>query len=93
MEINFGRKVTETPNTDGSSTIRTEGYYKGSIKSVREETRMDIDTTRNTLLKDIITCLDQLKTDTPDVTIKIIKDKYGEPFLIQKTWVVYKEKN
>ena len=89
--IKFGEKLIETLNDDGTITIRKEGYYEG-LKSVREQTREDIQTTTNTLLTDVIKCLDVLKSETPELIITIKKDKYGSPVLIQKTWIISKEK-
>lgn len=90
-EIQFGRVVKEEPNEDGSTTITEEGFYKGERKSVKITIRQDIDTTRNSLLKDLITCLEELKTSTPDLTIIIKKDRYGNPFLIQKSWTTHSQ--
>lgn len=74
----------------GQITIRTEGYFDG-LNSVKEQIREDIQTTQNTLLTDVIKCLDVLKTDTPELCILIRKDKYGSPVIIQKTWTTKKE--
>lgn len=89
--MEFGKKVTTTDNEDGSTTIREEGYYKG-LNSVVEQTRLDISITRDTVLTELIRCLDLVKTTTPDIIIRISKDKYGEPQLLQKTWETKREK-
>jgi len=89
--VEFGKKVTTTDNEDGSTTIREEGYYKG-LNSVVEQTRLDISITRDTVLTELIRCLDLVKTTTPDIIIRISKDKYGEPQLLQKTWETKREK-
>jgi len=91
--IDFGKVVREITNEDGSVTIQTEGYYNGKPGSVIETVREDIKTNKNDLLKDVITCLDALKTNTPQVELVIKKDKFNNPMLIQKTTVVYKTKN
>ena len=58
--------------------IITEGYFDGK-KSVKKEIREDSNTTRQALLADVVKCLDLLNTSTPEVVIRIVKDKYGEP--------------
>lgn len=72
-------------------TIITKGYYDGLV-TIKEQTREDIKTTQNTLLADVISCLDVLKTDTPELIIRIMKDKYGSVNIIQKTWTTDKKK-
>ena len=89
--MQYGKKVITTINTDGSENIREEGYHNG-LNSVKEETRMNITITRDTVLTELIKCLDLLKTTSNDVEIRITKDKYGEPVLLQKTWTTHKEK-
>ena len=90
-EITHGKVTTTTSNEDGSETIREEGYYNG-LNSVKEETRLNIPISRSTILTELINCLDLLKTTTPELEIRIIKDKYGEPVILQKTWIIHKEK-
>jgi hypothetical protein len=88
--LRYGNRVIE--EQEGNTVkITTEGYYDG-LNSVKVETREDLITSRQTLLADVVKCLDLLKTESPDVTIRILKDKYGEPARIQKTWTVQKEK-
>lgn len=91
-DIDYGEKKIEIPNEDGTTTIFTNGYYKGPL-SIKEQTREDIKTSKQFLLKDVIACLDVLsKTNTPDLTIYIKRDSEGRPFLIQKTWTITKKK-
>ena len=89
--MEFGKKITTTDNGDGSVTIREEGYYNG-LNSVVEQTRVDITISRDTILTELIRCLDLVKTSTPDIIIRISKDKNGEPLLLQKTWEIRREK-
>ena len=89
--MDYGKKITTEIKTDGTESIREEGYHNG-LNSVKEETRMNITISRDTILTELIRCLDLLKTTTSYIDIKITKDKYGEPVLLQKTWVVHKEK-
>jgi len=87
----YGKVVTTTMNQDGSENIREEGYHNG-LNSIKEETRMNVTITRDSILTELIKCLDLLKTTTNDIEIRITKDKYGEPVLLQKTWTTHKEK-
>ncbi len=89
--MEFGKKVVTTVNDDGSTTIREEGYYNG-LNSVVEQTRVDISITRDTILTELLRCLELVKTTSPDIIIRISKDKHGEPQLLQKTWETYREK-
>jgi len=91
MKITHGQKIIETPNDDGSINIRTEGYFEG-LNTVKEQVRQDVQTSYSTLLSDVIKCLDVLKSDTPELVIRITKDRSGSPAIIQKTWIIRKEK-
>lgn len=88
--MDFGKKVIETPTEEGLHT-REEGYFNG-LNTVKETTRQDIAVNRDTILTELIRCLDLMKTTTNEITIRIAKDKYGEPELLQKTWVISREK-
>jgi len=90
-DIRYGQKISQSPDDNGVLHIVTEGYFEG-LRSIKLQIREDIQTTQNTLLTDVIKCLEALKTDTPELLIMIKKDKYGTPVLIQKTWVVKKDK-
>jgi hypothetical protein len=89
--MEFGKRIVTITNPDGSQSITEEGYHFG-LNTVREETRMSIEISQNTLLTEVIKSLDLLKTDTPEINIRIIKDERGFPKFLQKTWVVYKRK-
>ena len=88
MKPTFGKTITEEPNEDGTTKITERGYYRGQERSMKVTIRQDIDTNKTNLFKDLLTCLDELKTTTPDLTIVIKKDRYGQPFLIQKSWTI-----
>jgi len=90
-KIKFGQVITETVGQDGSVVIVTKGYYDGPV-TVKEQIREDIKTSQPTLLTDVIKCLDVLRTDTPELVIRITKDKYGSVNIIQKTWITEKKK-
>ena len=88
--MDHGKRVTTT--TDGNtSTIITEGFFNGP-NTIKEETQVNVPIDRNTILTEHIRCLDLLKQDTQEILIRIVKDKYGNPTLLQKTWTVRKEK-
>lgn len=89
--IRFGQSITESLNEKGITTITTQGYFDG-LQSVKVQHREDIQTSYSTLLTDVIKCLDLLKGDTPELIIKITKDRTGTPTVIQKTWLVSKKK-
>lgn len=89
--MKHGQIKTSTPQDDGSVKIVTEGYYD-ELNSVKEEIRMNINTTTATLMRDIIKALETFTmTDTPEITLTIHKHK-GEPQRIVKSYVVYKKK-
>ena len=91
MDIQHGKKVTTEILPDGTEKIVEQGFYDG-LNSIKEETRLNLQISRDSVLTELIRCLDLLKTDTPDILIRIIKDKYGEPVVLQKTWTTHKEK-
>lgn len=91
-EIKYGQKIVET--IEGATTVKitTEGYWDG-LKHVKEQIREDINTKPQTLLTDVIKCLEVLKTtNTPDLVIRISRDKHDSVSLIQKTWQIDKRK-
>ncbi len=89
--MRHGRITTSTPQKDGTLLIRTEGYYE-ELNSIKEEVRQNINTTQETLLKDIIRALDVFNTtDTAEITLRIIKRR-GVPQQIVKTYTVFKKK-
>lgn len=89
--IEFGQEIITETNPDGTQNIKTNGYHNG-LNSVSTQTRLNIPISRNTILTELVKCLDLMKTDTPEIIIRLTKDKTGEPILLQKTWVTYKEK-
>lgn len=89
----YGEIVAEYPNTDGTWTVVRRGRYNGQDKTEKRWIRADIDTTNKTLAQDVLASLTPIKSGSPEVTIRVINDKFGNPFLIQKTWLVIKEIN
>lgn len=71
--------------------ITTEVYTDG-LKSLKKEYSQNIQTSRNTVMGDLIACLDVLTDGTStEVTIKVTA-KHGQPDLINKTWTPTKER-
>lgn len=91
--IDYGKVIRETTNEDGTVRVETTGYFDGEQTTTVEAVREDIKTTHQDWFKDVITALGVVKTDTPEVNIYIKKDKRGNVFLIQKSYVVLKQKN
>lgn len=89
--MDFGKKVITTDNGDGTANIREEGYFDG-LNTVIESTREDVSITRDTIITELMRCLELVKTPSPDVVIRIAKDRNGEPLLLQKTWEIRREK-
>ena len=90
-DIQFGQLVTETPMDDGSVEIITEGFHNGR-NSIKQQRKVSVETTRQTLASDVIRCLEALKSGTHELTIKIVTDKFYDPQRIEKTYTVYKKK-
>ncbi len=83
--MDYGKKTTTTTNDDDTTTIREEAYFDG-LKSIVESTRVDVAINRNNIITELMRCLELVKLNTPDVVIRISKDKDGEPRILQKTW-------
>lgn len=84
-------KLTEhTIKEDGTHELIARSYYdKLANESVTHTKNMY--TSRGTILRDIMSCLDLVTQEgSPEVDIKIIS-KQGEPRLIVKSWVVYRK--
>lgn len=89
--MKHGRIVRETPQGDGTMLIRTEGYFD-SLNSIKEEIRVNINTTPETLMQDVIKAMETITlTDCPEMTLTIKKFE-NEPKKIVKTYVTYKKK-
>ena len=89
--MQYGQEIITENNADGTQNITTNGYHNG-LNSVQVQTRLNVPITRNTILTELVKCLDLMKTDTPEVIIRLTKDKNNEPILLQKTWIVSKDK-
>ena len=90
-DIDFGKTITTTPQDDGSFIIREEVYYNG-LNRIIEQKRVDVTVDQQSLALELMRCLDLVKTDTPEVYIRIVKNKYGQPQLLQKSWETKREK-
>lgn len=90
--IDSGQEIITTIQVDGSEEIVTKGYFNGSQNSVKHQTRINVPITRMNVLSELVKCLDLMKTNTPEIVIRIAKDRNGEPMVLQKTWVESREK-
>lgn len=90
--IESGQEIILTLGDDGEETIVTKGYFNGKQNSVKHQTRINVPVTRANILTELIKCLDLMRTTTPEILIRIAKDKNGEPTVLQKTWVESREK-
>lgn len=81
-------KVTKTePQEDGSVKITQESYYE-DLSFAQTEMEKRQFTSRGTILRDVISCIDLITHEnSPEVNIQI-KSKRGEPEIIIKRWVV-----
>lgn len=71
--------------------VTTEVYTDG-LKSLKKEYSQNIQTSRNSVMGDLIACLDVLTDGSSDeVTIKVTA-KHNQPHLIIKTWTCKHER-
>jgi hypothetical protein len=90
--IDSGQEIIISIKDDGLEEIVTKGYFNGSQNSVKHQTRINVPISRANILSELVRCLDLMKTNTPEIVIRIAKDKNGEPMVLQKTWVESREK-
>lgn len=88
-DIEYSKTRTVTMISADEREIISESYTDRLTKRT-VETSKDIITTGETILRDVISCLDVLGETEECLTITIRKKK-GSPYLITKTWVVRKE--
>lgn len=73
-------------------TIVTKEVYTDGLKSRMQEYSQHLKTSRNTIIGDIVSCLDVCSDGkSEEVTIKI-KFRHNQPELITKTWTLSKER-
>jgi hypothetical protein len=89
--MDFGKITLAEKHEDGTVHLVEQGFYNG-LNTVIESRRQDISITRDTILTEIINCLDLVKHSDSEVNIRIVKDKHNEPLLLQKTWIVKRDK-
>lgn len=65
--------------------ITTEVYTDG-LKSLKKEYSQNILTSRNTVMGDLIACLDVLTDGASDEVLIRVTAKHNQPALITKTW-------
>lgn len=89
MELKY-TKTRQVKQIDTDTVEIVSSSYTDKLSSVRTEISKDIQTSQQTLLKDIVTCLEELQHTEEKLTIEITK-KFGQPRLITKTWTISKE--
>lgn len=89
MELKY-TKTRETVEIDDNTIQVTSRSYTDKLSSMRVEISKDIQTSQQTLLKDLVTCLEKL-TETDDCLTIVIRKKHGQPRLITQTWTETKE--
>ena len=88
--MKHARVTTITPITDTEAEIKTESYHE-SLKSVKVETQQSIYSSIDTLLLDVIKCLEVITGNQSDELTITIKNDHGV-MKILKRWTVEKQK-
>lgn len=89
MEYKHSKVKTSTPQDDGSVVHTSQSYYdKLSYEKIEVEKKLT--TSQQTLLKDIISCLEHISNGADELTLKIEASR-GTPKRITKTWVQSKQ--
>lgn len=84
------RVTTRIMQADGSTQIETKSYYEQLAYNLIEIEK-HIPCSKQTILKEIINCLELMTRDhSHEINIRI-KGKNGEPFELTKRWVTVKE--
>jgi hypothetical protein len=79
------------PDKDGVISATTNSYFD-ELASRKEWVIVNIKTTRDTVLSDVISCMDVInKQQTKELIIRITADDWNQPSLIVKEYVVRKE--
>ena len=82
------RSRTTLPN--GEVEIKTESYYE-ELRSDSKEIQKNVRTTKETFLKDIITCLSLItEKHTNELTLRITTDAMRQPKTITRTYTLTK---
>lgn len=88
--LKHAKLTTYTPRPDGATDITDESYHE-SLTSIRQRIRLNITSTRATLLTDIIKCLDVISSHESQELVIEVKDT-PRGVMITKTWTTSKEK-
>ena len=90
MNFKHQKVTTKTPLPDGTTQIQSNSYYeKLAHQTVEIEKKVAV--SKQTLLKEVMTCLEHLTKDkATEVNIKI-KSYQGEPTKLIKRWTVRSE--
>ena len=92
-DIDYGQKKVHEPIDDTTIEITTNGFFADQVITTKIELRKDVATERNTIYKDLVSCLDVLYANREPLHLVILKDKLGNPKVIQKSWTVEKSSN
>lgn len=78
-------------NIDGSLVVKTETYYD-KLTSTKEEVVKQITTSKEDLLRDVVSCLDVVnKQQTKELTLTIYLNELNQPTRIVKQYATRKE--
>ena len=82
--------TTITPQEDGTVEISAESYYE-QLAHVLVEIEKRIPTSRQTILTEIINCLELITKEKSPKLVITIEAKNGEPMNLIKRWTTVKE--
>jgi hypothetical protein len=82
--------VVSVPQEDGTTKRTIESYYD-RLAQRKVEIEKTVPTSKRTILKDIIDCLELITRDGSPELIIHIKAKHGEPTQLTKQWTQSKE--
>lgn len=90
METPKHQKIIKTTVEDDGTIIEvSESYYEKLAHRVEEREKQFM-TSRESILKDIVTILGEIQKGSPRITI-VVDAKYNQPYRITKRWVVQKD--
>lgn len=76
---------------DGTIKRTTKSYFD-YLASIKEERIDKVKTSRENLLKDVVSCLDVIaQQKTKELTLTILSDEFNQPTRIIKTYTISKE--
>lgn len=91
QDIEFGKREVVQETETGALGVVT-AYFKNEPVTIKETVRIDTVTSQRDVLKDIVTCLEDLKQPSSNLIIEIQKDSNNQPRLIQRSYTIIKLK-